>query len=48
MRRYLVLITMDDGSQGRMRGIFRTDWDAIDAALRLEGVMAAVPRREAA
>lgn len=48
MRPYLVLITMDDGSQGHMRGNFRTDWDAIDAGLRLEGVVAVVPRREAA
>ncbi|GKT19752.1 hypothetical protein AVHY2522_23630 [Acidovorax sp. SUPP2522] len=48
MKSYLVLITMDDGSCGRMRGIFCTDWEAIDAALCLDGVVSAVPRREAA
>lgn len=48
MCRYLVLITMDDGSRGRLRGIFPSDWAAIDAALCLEGVVCVVPRREAA
>ena len=48
MHSYLVLITMDDGSKGRMRGQFASDWDAIDAGLRLEGVLSVVPRREAA
>ena len=47
MRPYLILITMDDGSTGRMRGIFRTDCEAIIAALGLEGVVSVVPRREA-
>ena len=50
MRRYLVIITMDDGSKGQLRGEFRSDWEAI-AAIRgsgLEHVMAVVPRREAA
>lgn len=48
MRRYLVNFTMDDGSAGVLHGIFRSDWDAIDAALRLDGVVSAVPHREAA
>lgn len=48
MRHYLVLITMDDGSRGRMRGDFSTDWEAIDAGMQLEGVVSVVPRREAA
>lgn len=48
MRHYLVLITMDDGSTGHMRGAFTTDWEAIDAGMRLEGVVSVVPRREAA
>lgn len=48
MKSYLVFITMDDGSRGRMRGIFGSDWEAITAALHLEGVRSVVPRREAA
>ena len=48
MHSYLVLITMDDGSKGRMRGQFSSDWEAIDAGLRLEGVLSVAPRREAA
>lgn len=48
MRPYLVLITMDDGSKGRLRGSFPSDWAAIEAGLGLEGVVSVVPRREAA
>ena len=47
MHSYLVLITMDDGSKSSMRGQFASDWAAIDAGLRLEGVLSVVPRREA-
>ena len=50
MRAYLLIIHMDDGSKGRMRGIFRCDWDAIDSILgsKLDHVAAVVVRREAA
>ena len=48
MHSYLVLITMDDGSKGRMRGQFSSDWETINTGLRLEGVLSVVPRREAA
>ena len=50
MRAYLLIICMDDGSKGRMRGLFRSDWEAIDAVLgsNLDHVAAVVPRRVAA
>lgn len=48
MRSYLILISMDDGSRGHMRGQFRSDCEAIISALHLEGVVSVVPRREAA
>lgn len=48
MHSYLVLFTLDDGSKGRMRGQFPSDWAAICAGLCLEGVRAVVPRREVA
>lgn len=50
MRRYLVIIIMDDGSKGQLRGEFRSDWEAIDTILgsNLEHVVGVVPRREAA
>lgn len=48
MRPYLILIRMDDGSKGHLRGAFASDWEAINAALHLEGVKSVVPRREAA
>ena len=50
MHSYLLIIHMDDGSKGRMRGMFRTDWEAIDTILGsdLEHVAAVVARREAA
>ena len=50
MRRYLVIITMDDGSKGQLRGEFRNDWEAIDTILgsNLGHVVGVVPRREAA
>lgn len=49
MRSYLVIIIMDDGSRGRMRGSYRSDWEAIDTVLGsgLEHVVAVVARREA-
>ncbi|ADU99797.1 hypothetical protein [Alicycliphilus denitrificans] len=49
MRRYLLIICMDDGSKGQMRGMFRNDWEAIDTILGsgLEHVAAVVARREA-
>lgn len=49
MRHYLVIIHMDDGSKGHMRGMFRSDWEAIDTILGsgLEHVAAVVARREA-
>ncbi len=48
MRAYLILITMDDGSTGRLRGLFCSDWAAIDAVLGsgLDGVRSVKPRRE--
>ncbi|MDA8449810.1 hypothetical protein M4R23_08950 [Acidovorax sp. GBBC 3332] len=50
MKRYLILIHMDDGSVGRARGQFRSDWEAIDTILGsdLQGMAAVVVRREAA
>lgn len=32
MNKYLIIITMRDGSVGRAKGIFASDWDAIDSA----------------
>ena len=50
MRKYLIFITMDDGSRGRLRGLFASDWEAIDTVLGsgLEGVRLVCPRREVA
>ena len=31
LRSYLITIVMPDGSGGHCRGLFATDWDAIDA-----------------
>jgi hypothetical protein len=31
MHSYLITIVMHDGSRGHCRGVFATDWDAIDA-----------------
>ncbi len=31
LRPYLITIVMHDGSGGHCRGLFATDWDAIDA-----------------
>lgn len=31
MRSYLITIVMHDGSRGRCRGLFTSDWEAIDA-----------------
>jgi len=49
MRAYLILITMDDGSRGHVRGLFADDWAAIDTVLGsgLEGLRSVTPRREA-
>mgnify|MGYP003608700638 CR=1 FL=1 len=33
MHKYLITIFMHDGSAGRCKGLFATDWDAIDAVL---------------
>ena len=33
MNKYLITITMCDGSCGQCKGIFASDWDAIDAVL---------------
>ena len=33
MKNYLITIVMPDGSQGRCRGQFFSDWDAIDCML---------------
>jgi hypothetical protein len=33
MRNYLITIVMHDGSHGTCRGLFRNDWEAIDAML---------------
>lgn len=48
MRPYLLIIYMDDGSKGQMRGMFHNDWEAIDTILGsgLEHVAAVVARRE--
>lgn len=49
MRSYLILITLTDGRQAVMTGIFPTDWAAIDNAYEMfddELVLAAVPRRQ--
>ena len=32
MKKYLIIITMPDGSVGRSEGLFSTDWEAIDSA----------------
>ncbi len=32
-RKYLITITMPDGSYGYCRGLFASDWDAIDAMM---------------
>jgi hypothetical protein len=49
MRPYLILIRMCDGSKGRLRGLFDSDWDAIDAVLGAFGdAVSVVPRREGA
>ena len=48
MRSYLILLTMGDGRRAVMRGMFATDWAAIDNAYEAfddELVLAAVPRR---
>ncbi len=47
MRSYLILIVMDDGSSGQLRGDFRSDCEAIMAALHLDGVKSVFPHREA-
>jgi hypothetical protein len=36
MKAYLFLITMNDGSTRELRGIFRSDWQAIDSALSVD------------
>lgn len=48
MRHYLLIIHLDDGSKGRMRGLFRSDWEAIVSILgsNLDHVAAVVARRE--
>ncbi len=33
MHAYVITIVMHDGSAGRCRGLFGTEWDAIDAML---------------
>ena len=33
LRPYICTIVMPDGSVGRCRGLFATDWDALDAML---------------
>lgn len=49
MRRYLVLICMSDGSMGRLRGEFASDWEAIDTVLGSFGdAVSVVARREVA
>lgn len=49
MRRYLLLICMQDGSTGRLRGQFESDWAAIDAVLGAFGdAVSVVARREIA
>ena len=48
MKKYLVLITMSDGTRAVMHGLFANDWSAIDMGLSMfEGAVSAVPRREA-
>ena len=48
MKAYVIHITMDDGSHGHLRGLFRSDWEAIDTVLGsgLEGIRRISPRRE--
>ena len=49
MHPYLILICMCDGSKGRLRGQFASDWEAIDAVLGAFGdAVSVVPRREVA
>ena len=46
MNSYLIIIVMHDGSRGRCRGLFASDWDAIDAMLTAFGDAKRVtPRR---
>ena len=33
MKKYVITIVMQDGSRGRLRGQFASDWDALDAAM---------------
>jgi len=48
MRSYLILIRMDDGSKGQLRGAFVSDWEAIDTVLMAFGdAVSVVPRRVA-
>lgn len=46
MNKYLIIITMPDGSVGRAWGLYATDWDAIDTAMCcFPGAASVTPRR---
>lgn len=46
MNKYLITITMPDGSKGCAWGLYATDWDAIDTTLRcFPGAASVTPRR---
>lgn len=46
MRSYVIKIVMPDGSVGRCRGIFDSDWAAIDAILSaFSDASSVTPRR---
>ena len=48
MKPYLITVRMPDGSGGRFSGIFATDWDAIDAALKIFATACLVTARRLA
>lgn len=44
---YIVLIYMDDGTSAVMRGVFPSDFAAIDMGMEMfENALSVVPRRE--
>lgn len=45
MNKYLITITMADGSSGRAWGLYANDWDAIDSALTAFGDASSVVAR---
>lgn len=46
MNKYIITITMPDGSTGRAWGLYASDWDAIDAyMLAFPSAASVTPRR---